>query len=333
MYKLYLAGFRVGSRKQLNEFVSNVVGIANDYIKFLVYKNKIYIPDGLNTYDCAIDLTAELFRTENDILTVFRNHFDKIKLKSQTEKDFSNLIKAYICSIVQNNLLKIYQINDRVTYKLLRNIKNAYKEDGYIETFLFTDKYIHKKPVDFNSAECMNKEQLLQLFLRNNGINDYSATELLKLLFKIIEEQNEYLHAVAVSDVLCIYKEISVVKTAKLIQNEIKSDEIRIHYKFLIQDIKKNFILKIKKYFCKKNFSENECTCIYKIVDEVLNNYINGEERDSVRVLVDKYYTGEDKSVMENKAEYVINLLNSEFIANIERENKKNVQQLNQRNF
>lgn len=329
MYKLYLAGFRVGSRKQMNEFVSEVVGIAKDYINYLVYKNKLYLPEGFNSYDCAIDVTAELFNFEKDVFTVFASHFKKIKPKPKTEKDFSNLIKAYICSIVQNNMLKIYQINDPVTYKLLRNIKNAYKEGGYTETFLFMDKYIHRKPVDFNSAECMDKEYLLQLFLSNNGIKDYSATELLKLLFKIIEEQNEYLHAVAVSDILHIYKEVSTVKTAKLIQNEIKSDEIRIHYKFLIQDIKKNFILKIKKYFCKKNFSENECTCIYKIIEEVLNNYVNGEERDSVRVLVDKYYTGEDKSAMANKAEYVINLLNSEFIANIERENKYNVRQLN----
>jgi len=329
MYKLYLAGFRVGNRKQMNEFVSEVVAIANDYIKYLVYKNKLYLPEGLTSYDCAIDVTAELFNVEKDVLTVFASHFKKIKPKPNNQKDFTPVFKSYICSIVQNNLLNIYKINDPVTFKLLRNIKNAYRDNGYTETFLFTDKYIHKKPVGFNSAECMDKEHLLQLFLSNNGINDYSATELLKLLFKIVEEQNEYLHAVAVSDVLYIFKEISVVKTAKLMLDEIKSDEIRIHYKFLIQDIKKNFILKIKKYFCKKNFSENECTCIYKIVDEVLNNYANGEERDSVRALVDKYYSGANKAIMINKAEYVINLLNSEFIANIERENKKNVRQLN----
>jgi hypothetical protein len=329
MYKLYLAGFRVGSRKQMNEFVSDVVCIAKDYINYLVYKNKLYLPEGLTSYDCAIDVTAELFNVEKDVFTVFASHFKKIKPKPKSEKDFTPVFKSYICSIVQNNLLNIYKINNPVTFKLLRNIKNAYKDNGYTETFLFTDKYIHRKPVDFNSAECMDKEHMLKLFLSNNGINDYSATELLELLFKIIEEQNEYLHTVAVSDVLYIYKEISAVKTAKLMQNEIKSDEIRIHYKFLIQDIKKNFILKIKKYFCKKNFSENECSCIYKIVDEVLNNYVNGEERDSVRVLVEKYYTGTDKPAMANKAEYVINLLNSEFIANIEREDRKNVRQLN----
>ena len=329
MYKLYLAGFRVKSRKQLNEFVSGVVGIAGDYIRYLIYKNKLYLPEGLNSYDCAIDVTAELFNVKNDTLTGFKEHFSKIKPKPKSEKVFSPIFKRYICSIVQNNLLNIYKINDPVTFKLLRNIKNAYKEGGYTETFLFTDKYIHRNPVDFNSAECMNKEYLLKLFLSNNGVKDYSAGELLKLIFKIVEEQSEYLHAATVSDVLYIYKEISAVRTAKFMQNEIKSDEIRIHYKFLIQDIKKNFVLKIKKYFCKKNFSENECICIYKIVDEVLNNYVNGEERDSVRALVEKYYSGEDKAVMANKAEYVINLLNSEFIENIERENKKDVRQLN----
>lgn len=333
MYKLYLAGFRITDRKQLNEFVSAVVSIARDYINYLVYRNKLYLPEGLTSYDCAIDLTAELFNVEDDVLTIFESHFKKIKPKPKSEKDFTSVFKSYICSIVQNNLLNIYKINDTVTYKMIRNIKNAYKDSGYFETFLFTDKYIHRKPVDFNSAECMDKEYLLKLFLSNNGVKDYSAGELLKLIFIIVENQSEYLHAVAVSDVLYIYKEVSAVRTAKFMQNEIKSDEIRIHYKFLIQDIKKNFILKIKKYFCKKNFSENDCTCIYNIIEEVLNNYVNGEQRDSVSELIEKYYTGAEKGAMANKVEYVINLLNSEFIANIERENKKDVRQLNQSNF
>lgn len=320
MYELYRNDFKVESRIQLNKFVSEIVSIAREYINYLIYKNKIYLPDELTSYDAAIDLVAELFSIKNDKLITFSYHFKNLKPKPRTKAEFERALKSYICSIVQNNLLGLYKICDPVTFKILRNIKKAIREREYYVTSYFTDKYIHRKPVDFKKGECIHRELLLTLYLKNDGSIDVNVTKIIDALFGIIEIQKEYLPAIALQDLVYILKELITIKTEDYIKN-FKSEEPKVFYKLLIQKLRKEFIFKIKKYLDKKNFSENDCKCVYNIIEEVLNHYENFTCRPSVRELVETHYRGKNKNSFSNKIEYVLSLLSTEILKNIEEGN------------
>lgn len=227
------------------------------------------------------------------------------------------------------NLTHIYKLTDPVTNKLLRNLKFACKEENYITTEIFSNKYLHRKPVNFESSECIEKDVLLRLILSKNGFKHPSAKDFINYVFDIIEAQKEYLHAMPLNDILNIYKEIvSLEARTHFIFPESRA-ESDIHFKLLLEEIKKGFVLKLNKYLNKKNFSEKERACVYSIIDEVINCYTNGIARDSVKELVRRFNGKDAGNSFCYKIEYLISLLNSDIISLLEREDKINVRQLN----
>lgn len=96
----------------------------------------------------------------------------------------------------------------------------------------------------------------------------------------------------------------------------------------MFEETRKGFFLKLNNYFKKKNISKNERDCIYNIVDEVINCYLNGVHRGSVRELAERYYSDNVTPSVCYKVEYVIGLLNSEIITLMQREGKINARQI-----
>lgn len=329
MYSVFKSGFRVENNKQLNVFASEVIKISEQYIRFLIYRGKISSLGDLSAFDAAVDITAEMFRRENGVLISFLSYFEKLDVKPSSEEDYINSLRQFVFSVTMKNLTHIYKLTDPVTNKLLRNLKFACKEENYLATEIFSNKYLHRKPVNFESSECMEKDVLLRLILSKNGFKHPSAKEFINYVFDVIESQKEYLHAMPLNDILSIYKEIiSLEARAQFVYPECDA-EFDIHFKLLLEEIKKGFLLKLNKYFNKKGFSEKERTCVYNIIDEVINCYTNGIHRDSIKELAKRHNGDNVSDSFCYKIEYLIGLLNSDIISLLQKEDKINVRQLN----
>lgn len=328
MFELYKSGFNIEDNKALNEFALEIINISEEYIRYLVYKGKINSLGDLSSYDAAVDLTAELFTIENGCLSHFKKFFSGFETPPETEEDVNRLIRQFVYVSTMNNVSLLYKFADPVTNKLLRNLNYARKSGDYLQTEIFTNKYIHRKEVDFESAVCMEREKLARLIGQKRGIGFLPATEFLEEVFKILEEQTEYLHAVPFSDLLQIYKELSAKEIRKDFESMESGSESNIYMKLLVEEIRKSYLLKLKNYITKKNFSKNESDCIYNIVEEVINCYLSGTERESVKELAKRYYNGTVTNSLCYKIDYAIDLLNSEIISFFKREEEENVKKL-----
>jgi hypothetical protein len=324
----YKNGFYVENNKSLNCFAAEVIKISEEYIKYLMYRGRISTLGNLSAFDTAIDLMAELFKMENGCLTYFKRHFEKLDSVPSSEEDYIKSLKQFIFGATLNNLTHIYKLTDPVANKLLRNLKAAYKDDNYSVTEIFFNKYIHRKEVDFESAECMDRDTLLNQILSKNGTKHPTAKDFLKYLFDILESQDVHLQAISLNDLLYIYKEIVAIKSKASYNEDKNSASSNVHFKLLFEEVRKGFYVKLNKYLNKKNFSKKENDCLYNIVDEVINCYLNGTKRDSVRELTSRHYAKNVNNSMCYKVEYIIGLLNSEIITLMQRENEINVKQI-----
>ncbi len=329
-FTVFKSGFYISNNRSLNSFASKVIKISEEYIKFLIYRGRISNPDDLSPFDIAVDLTAELFKLEDGYLIHFRNFYEKLDVLPDTEDEFYDTLRRFIIAVTLNNLPQIYRRTDTVTHKILRNLTAAYKEENFIVTELFTDKYLHRKPVDFGSAECMDKDKLLSLVFRENGAKMHNAKDLLNLIFRIIESQNDYLHAVSFNNLMQILREIAAMEFKYRYTGEDSNAETKLHYKLLFEEIRRGFTVKLNNYFIKKNFSEKERDCVYSIVEDVLGCYINGNSRESVKNLIEKRNPGGYTKSFFNKVEYILGLLNNEIISLLQKEEKNNVKLLSE---
>ena len=312
MYELYKENFVFKSVQELNSFVSGILAISEQYIGYLQYIGKIYLPDDTDSYDVAIDVTAELFKNENNTLILFRNYFDSLEQKPENEENFERYLKSYLYAIIQNNLINIFRQYDPVTFKVIRNLKLAVESNGYKTVSLFTDKYIYEGEIDYNKGEYIDRDTLLNALYADKFSPRISLPELLKKVFSILESKNEYLNAVSFCDIVSIYKDILAADyRAEIPKNDY--DE-KLHYKFLMEDLKNKFYLQIKKYFLKKNISKKEQDCIYNVIDDVMSSYLNGTKHDSIKKLVDRHFIGLNGNHYYNKVEYLINIINKKIL-------------------
>ena len=318
--------FYVEDNKSLNRFVSGVIKISEEYIRFLIYRGRISSLGNLSPFDTAVDLLAELFKVENGCLVYFKRHFEKLDTIPGSEEEYTKALKQFIYSATLNNLTHIYKLIDPVANKLLRNLKAAYRGENYLVTEIFLNKYVHKKDVAFASKECIDRDTLLNRIIAKNWTVQATAKEFLACVFDVLESQDQYLQAISLNDLLNIYKELFAIKgKTDFIGEKVSSD---IHHKLLFEEIRKGFVVKLNNYLVKKRFSEKERNCIYNIIDDVINCYLNGTQRDSVKELVNRYYGKNGTDSVCYRAEYAIGLLNSEIITLMQKEEMRNVERL-----
>ena len=332
MFETYKSGFYVENTQSLNSFAAKVVRLADEYVRFLLNRGKLIPLGDLDSYDIAVDLTAELFTIKDGHLVHFKRFFEGVENPPQTEEDFLTLLHKFIYSSLWNRLTNIIKITDPITNKLHRNLNAAFKEHDFHITDLFTNRYIHRKPVDFNSGRCMDTDLILTFLRSNNGKKHDSPREFLNFIFDAIESQTEYLHAIPYTEILKVYKEHHAFYYNFGIEKNTNSPEAGVYLKLLLEEIDKSFKVKLNKYINKKNFSQKERKCIYYIVEDVINCYIKGIDRDSVNKLAEKYYEGEVTNTLCYKIDYVIDLLNSEIISLIQREETAYARRLSEKN-
>lgn len=317
LFDFYQKGFVFGSLSELNVFIRHCVSIVENYLGFLSYKGKLFVPMDLSLYDAAIDITAELFRYENDVLVRFKSFFDKIEEKPVTEDDFNAILKSFLFASARRNLISIYKDSDPFTAKIIRNLNLGLDKSDYFITEMFSDRYIHLNEIDFSEKEYCGRDELLKIAGRNyDKINLKNTGTYLRSLLDVIAMQEEYAAAVAFNDIVFLYKYLVTENNNYINKNIFAAEpESGLHYKFLTEEIRRGFSIKLKRYFLKKNYSENEQDCMYKAIDEYLNGILNGGMNKGASELTREFFPDGDFLKNRNRVEYCIEMLIGEMAA------------------
>ena len=249
MFEIYQSGFYIENKQSLNRFALTIVRISEEYIKYLIHNGKLISLGDLDSYDIAVDLTAELFTIENGHLLHFKRFFEGVNNPPQTEEEFLTLLNKFVYSSIWHRLINIFKITDPATNKLHRNLSATIKEDKYLITDLFTNKYVHRKPVDFKLGHCMETDLLLNLLRSKNGQRHQTTSSFLNFIFDVIESQAEYLHAIPYAEILKVYKEYFVLIYNAGFDNNVSSPEMNIYLKLFFEEINKRFKFKLNKKY------------------------------------------------------------------------------------
>lgn len=298
------------SSKESNDFVVKVIDLGEVYIKFLVSKNKIYLPDSIKPRDAAIDLLAEIFKVENKCYVSFKMFFEDKEI--ETEEDAENLFRGYIFTIIQNELPKFFRINDSFTFNILRNIKEAVKSENLHTSLFFSDKYIHAENTMHDNDKIPDKDELLK-FIYENKISEkvYNLKLFLKDLFETLKISGIYSPVVNFYDLVSAIKSIFANEFVNRDGAESESEHLsdKVNIKLILKEIRFSFNEKIKKYLNKNGFSKNYAKCMYDLIDDIENELSEGQRRQSVRALTEKYFKNNG---FVNQVTYCVELYETE---------------------
>lgn len=312
MYILYKNAFKIPDRKVLDALINHCIKVSSIHIKYLHFSGKLYFLYDIAYNDLAVDLLAEIFENRNETLIHFKKFFDTLET-IENEIDFEKRLRFFIISIVNRNLGKFYKENDPLSYKLMRNIDYAIESKGYNVTNFFTDKYIHRKSVDFN-MQVVEKEKLVTLMNGNPKVLN-TGTTFLENLFDILETINGYLHALPFHDIVYIYKELHLTNFFKNQSDNVNSFEYdKINTVFLIKEAYENFKTKFYHYANKVNLSEKTTVRFINIMEEIKSGYCNLSGKDSIKNYIVKNFEKYEMDSLENKLEYCVGMFNDEIL-------------------
>lgn len=317
MYCLYQSEFELQDNVQYNTFVKRVLYIGEQYIRFLISKNRIFLPVDIDHRDASVDLLAEIFYKENKVLIKFRNFFknnfpDRILI----EIEYERYLKGFIASIIQNNLIGLYKDIDTPTYNIYRNLKEAATNSGLLIAVHFTDKYIQITEDIDSDNPIPEREDLFQLVnsYNMNGLVS-NIPQFLDKLFTILKTSSNYSPAVRLSDLVNIVKTIHANELLlNISKNETRTIlEDKINISFVLENIKDKFIQKLDKYVTKNKLSQSFYKSMYRLVDEVLLDYKEGSGRRSVKELQKTHFGNHDKYLFY-KIQYCLEMFEGEII-------------------
>lgn len=326
MYHLFKNNFIIGSNIELNSFVNSILEIGETYICFLITKNRMYLPDNINPKDAAVDTLAELFiLKENKLIKFFdffNNNFTANKIKSEIE--FENYLKGFIYTVIQNNLVSLYKNNDIFSYNILRCIKEAVSGLNYFVSVHFSDKYISKVENPMITDFFADKDDLFKLVNNNKISNDiFVMKNFLRNLFDALDNQNVLSHTIRLNDLLYVVKSIFAQEYVSRNGASSESEHIseRVNVKYILEDARFSFYEKLNKYVCKNNLSKKFTESMYNIIEEVINDFNEGNKRQSVRDLMLKHYIEDDKQIFY-RIQYCVSMFENEIAKYFTSKNK-----------
>lgn len=309
--------FRFSNGTVSGKFISECINIVEKYIIFLEKKGKLFLPFDFSPYDAAIDITADIFKVENNTFVNFHRFFESHDINPSTEQDAGDAVRIFLSSIAKKNLTGILAESDPETGKILRNIADYIRKKSYSVSYFFSDKFFHKSEIiqDVNSKDYAGRDNITKLLIYNN-FHYGNIPEFLEKVFYVLENQNEYVKAISQTDAVWIYKFLC----AKYFLNEeIISEHNYSELSLIVENEKKRYISRLEPYFNKKNFSEFDKNRMYMALEEWVNNVLNGGVKCSPAELTKKYFGDDGYIRMHNKVEYCVNLL----ISNIKKQIRK----------
>ena len=326
MHRLYLNKFRVSSQFELNEFISYILILGENYIRFLILKNRLFLPLNINAKDAAVDTLAEIFLVKENVLVKFSEFFSNNfkNLNFESDDEFEPYLRGFVYSVIQNNLPELYKNNDNSTYHIYRNLKIHLKKDDYNIEQRFSDKYISKTLKIDDGKPVVGKEDLIRIISTHRlGKEVMDINNFISKLFDILDNQNEFSNSIRLNDLVSVIKSYFVMDFLGSNGKESESEHIsdRVNIKYILEDAKYIFAEKLNKYVNKNNLSKKFYECMYNIVDDIANELYAGNERPSVLTLMKEHFGEEDKTKF-NKVQYCVEMFESEIAKNIILENK-----------
>jgi len=324
MFSLYEKEFRPEKAEDTNKFISHVLKLGENYLKFLISINKIYLPFDMNPKDAAIDLLAEILIIKNGVFLkfydFFKNNFDDNS--PITEDNFSNYLRGFVYTVIQKNLTNLFKDNDPILFHIYRNIKETIKNLGYITSIHFSDKYLHRaKDANFQ-LNALSTDELIKLICDCNlrqYINNTPA--FMSLLFDEIEKHNDLCHAIRFNDMAEAVKKIMISEYFDRERNNSEDNNLpdSLNIKFLIEESKFAFLEKLEKYAVKNSLSQNFHQCMYSIIEDITTDIMTGSTRDSVKELMLRHFGTDDMNLFY-KVQYCVSIFEEELIKRIKLE-------------
>jgi len=323
MYEIYKKGFCVENSLQYNSFVKETIFIGEVYLKFLISKNRIFLPLQLDPKDASIDLLAEIFTLENNIIIKFRRFFDEHFPEILNESEYQKNLYGFVAKIIQNNLISYYRAHDPFLNNIYRNIKESADELGYNINIHFADKYIYKGSFN-NIKPVVDRDELFEM-INNSGISKYvhQTKRFIEELFLLLLKNDNYDDAIRLSDITSIVKCIFTSNLASNFNNN-HTDRIfndNIHLNFLLDNIFSDYLDKLDKYVTKNGLPKNFYKCMYNLINEVVSDYREGNVRKSVLELQKTYFKSDDRRLFY-KVQYCIDMLESDIAESLKEEVK-----------
>lgn len=326
MMDLYISGFRVNSIEEYNAFIRRILFMGESYLKFLISKNKIFLPVHIEPKDAAVDLLAEIFTQENNILIKFKDFFENNLSDSQiqSEEDFEKYLRGFLYTVIRNNLINIYRDNDPVTYNIYRNIKETVKSLNYCISIHFSDKYIQTDSNLNFTDPIPEKEDLINLVYSKGLAQEViNIRRFIELLFNELNLSNRFSPLIRLSDLAGVIKSILVsnlsIRTNGHGTNDLISGNLNV--KFTLESVRYAFIEKLDKYAFKNKLSKNFLNSMYCLTEEVMGDLSEGNKRKSVLELQKMHFQSEDKTLF-NKVQYCVEMLEEEITKQYNKEQK-----------
>ncbi len=210
VFKVFKSGFRISDSNQLNSFSSEIINFTEEYVKFLVQRGMISLRDNSSAYETAVNITLDLFILENGYLVNFKRLFEGTGDSINTKDEFLKEMRFLLYPLIMEKLSSEFKHTNPFKSEFAECLKQMEAEGKIIITKIFTGKYIHRKPIDFSSAKCMEKGTLLYLLRTNNRTKHLTIESFLCFVFYILESQNFYLQALPYCQAMQIYNEFVV---------------------------------------------------------------------------------------------------------------------------
>ncbi|MFA5012009.1 MAG: hypothetical protein WC644_08665 [Ignavibacteria bacterium] len=319
-----LNNFRYATRQELDSFINENLDLGESYIAFLVQEMGHYLPDNISPRDAAIDLLAEIFQTENNVLIKFRHFFEHnlAYANMNSEEEYRKYIQAFIFKIIQNNLPQLFKSSDSPSFHVIRNLNEAISDLGLKTEFHFSDKYIYMSEYNKADSPPAGRDDLISIVNRAGFMKDVINTKLfVKKLLNDLEHQRIFTNKVKFNDLVYVCKYFSTLDYINVMKNEQEDESIstKLNIKFILDEAYFAFDEAFRKYLNKKNMSEKFTECMYNIINDIVEEYKEGNQRDSVLNLTVKHFGASDKNIC-NKVQYCIDMFENELIKNLKNE-------------
>jgi len=324
MINLYKNNFKIEKNEELAHFVNKIILIGENYISFLVSKNRLFLPVHIEPKDAAVDLVADLFVQEKNVLVkfeyFFRNNFSSDQI--ECEEDFDKFLRCFIYTVIRNNLINLYKENDPVMYNIYRNVNESIRSLDYHVSIHFSDKYVHIVPEIDLRTKPPDKDELMNI-VYSGGIakNVYNTRIFLKLVLDSLENSKEFAQAVRLGDLVSVIKSIMAYELAKSDGAMSESENVmeKLNVKFILDDARFNYSSKLSKYSSKNGLSQNFTQSIYNIIDEIMMDINAGQRRKSIMDLTKTYFKDYDSNLF-NKVQYCVELFEDEIAKRFHKE-------------
>lgn len=324
MKTICLNNFQYSTRSELDGFINDILDLGESYIAFLIQEKGHYLPENLSPRDAAVDLLSEIFTTEDNVLIKFRHFFEHnfASAEIDSKEEYQKYIQAFIFKVIQNNLPQIYKTEDSPSFHIIRNLNEAISDLKLFTEYHFSDKYIYISGNNTANRLPADRDDLIRIINHAGFMKDVVNTKMfIKKLFDEIENQPAFSNKIKFNDLVYVCRYFSTLDYVNEMKNEQEDEDIstKLNIKFILDEAYFSFDKAFRNYINKKNLSEKFAGCMYNLINDIMEEYSAGNQRDSVLNLTVKHF-GASENNLSNKVQYCVDMFENEFVKNLKNE-------------